>query len=54
MSVQDVVITLKLLLSVKTIVALDVLLVSVDVAIQGLLVSVNILVVGVVVALQGL
>ena len=47
-------ITLQLLLSVKTIVALDVLLVTVDTALQKLLVSVNILVVGVVVALQEL
>ena len=43
-----------MLLSVKTIVALDVLLITVDTALQGLLVSVNVLVVGVVVALQGL
>ena len=47
-------ITLQLLLSVKTIVALDVLLVTVDTALQKLLVSVNILVVGVVVAVSEL
>ena len=54
MSVQDIAVTLKLLLSVKTILTIEVLLVSVDVAVKTLLVAVNVLVAGVLVTLKGL
>ncbi len=54
MSVKDVVVTLNLLVSVKTILTIEVLLASVDAAVKTLLVSVNILVVGVLVAVKGL